>query len=221
MMISISMLLRGSFDVRSALSENAKVNHRINVAMRIISDDLQHTFYVSPQDIERSTVERTQGTYFEIKKGFRGESLRFTTMNHKPTRYNAKESDIAFVVYEVRESKDIPGRNHLYRGEQTNISSDFKDDPKMNTLAKHIKNLKVEFWTGDSWRQDKWDTTSSDTRGKIPHMVRITIEAWADEPLPEEAGTDEDGTVVYSTVVYLQNAYKFEELKSQMSSMKL
>lgn len=223
MMIAVSSLLKGSFEVREGLSNNGKINHRINVAMRAVSDDLEHALYFSLNDPIRSTPDRTWKTYFEIGKNFKGENLRFTMNNYRPQKYNAKESDMAFVVYEVKESKDTPGRNHLYRGYNSKVPSSFKEDPPMKIVAKNIKNMKVEYWNGDSWVQDKWSTSSGTTRDKLPHMIRLTLDAWTEDVMEgdsSESDRNED-TIQISTIVYLKNASRFDELKTKSSSMRL
>lgn len=222
MMLAVTSLLKNSFDIRFALSNKAKVSHRLNIAMRSISEDLSEAYIVSSKDTKRSNAERTTKTIFQITKEMGSDVLRFTTMNNRSPFKNQKESDEAFVVYKVKENKKISGRKDLYRGVMTKLPSSFREDPEVSILAKNIKSLSFEYWRGDKWVKDKWDSTSSDTRDKIPHMVKLEVEAWT-EDLEEgdEVAEYHEETVKVSTIVYLPYSLAFPELKNKIKSLKL
>ncbi|MEZ4741104.1 MAG: type II secretion system protein [Bdellovibrionota bacterium] len=222
MMIAITTMLRGSFDIRFALSQEGQVTHRLNTAMEKISSDLAHAYILSSKDVNRNPSDRYFKTIFKIDKSFSGDKLAFTTMNHQPLRANAKESDSSYVVYEIQDSKKIPGRKNLYRGAFVRIPADFKDDPPMNLLAKNIKTIVFEAWQGDGWSKDKWNSESRETRDKIPHMVRVSIEAWSEDlEEGETPGPAHEATLKYQTIIYLTSASKFDELKQKSKNLKL
>ncbi len=222
MVTALSTMLKNGFDLRFALSQNAKVTNRLNNAMRQISEDLSKAFVLSGKDVIRNPPERATKTLFEILKESKGDKLRLTTMNHKASRANARESSLSFVVYEVKEAKDVPGRTHLYRGEDIFIPEDNRKDPDMVVIAKNIKSISFETWNGDGWTKDRWSTKRRDTRDKLPHMVRVVIEAY-EEDRQEEDREDRysEVTTSFETVVFLPFAAKMPELKEQTSTMKL
>jgi prepilin-type N-terminal cleavage/methylation domain-containing protein len=165
MMIAVTTLLRSSFEVRFALSDEAKLTHRISVAMQKISEDLAHAYLVSSKDTRRNFNDRATKTVFRIEKDITGgDKLALTCMNNRPLRVNAREGDEEYVSYSVQDAKETPGRKHLFRGSSGVLPEDFKEDPPMEVLARNIKAITFEFWNGDSWSKDKWNSERSDTK---------------------------------------------------------
>jgi type II secretory pathway pseudopilin PulG len=222
MMVAITTILKSSFDVRFALGDEAKLTHRINVAMQKITDDISHSYIISSKDTKRNYNDRTSKTIFRIDKVITGgDKISFTTMNHQPLKYNSHEGDSAYVVYEVQDAKESPGRKHLFRGAMAKIPEDFKEDPAMEMLASHIKSINFEFWNGDGWSKDKWTSERGDTKDLMPHLVKVMIEAWSREPAEDGQVEEGDGEVIsYSSVVFLTNSSIFKELKSRPSTPK-
>jgi len=222
MIIAISTLLRSSFDVRFALSQEGIITHRLNTAMQKISADLSHAFILSSTNLRRNAPERTTKTIFTIDRSSSGDKIGFTMMNHAAVKYNARESDSAYVVYMLKDAKDTPGRKHLYRGVYGKIPSNFKEDPPMKLLAKHIKSIEFQPWKGDDWSKDKWSSKRRETRDKIPHLIKISIEAWVEDPVDDEQLTEiHELTTNYHSISYLPYASKFKELKSKSGTLKL
>lgn len=226
MMIAVTSLLRSSFDVRFALSDEAKLTHRLNVAVQKIADDLAHAYIISSKDTKKNYNDRNTKTIFSIEKNIGGgDKLAFTAMSHLPLRYNANEGDSAYIVYEIRDAKENPGRKHLYRGVLGKIPEDFKQDPPMVLLAKHIKAIDVQFWNGESWSQDKWTSERSETKDLMPQMIKLTVEAWVNDPDEEDPSAaspeESDLSESYSTVVFLQYAAQMKELKLRPSTAKM
>ncbi len=220
MVYAVSQLIRAGFDVREALSQQNKVTHRFNIAMEAITRDLSVAYIVSTKDTARTGITREKRTIFKLTKVGDSDSLAMTYMAHRAVRSNSKESDISYVAYEVRSSPKEPGRKHLYRGETVRLPSDFKDLPPMALLAEDIASIRFEFWNGESFSKDKWDSTNGDTRDRMPQMIRVTILAWEDSP-EERLGKDVKPTVQYSTVVFLPFALDFKEDKIGPSTFSL
>lgn len=220
MVYAVSQLIRSSFDVRESLSQQNKVTHRFNIAMEAISRDLSVAYIVSTKDTARSGVTRDKRTIFKLTKVGDSDSLAMTYTGHRAIRSNSKESDISYVAYEVRNAPKEPGRKHLYRGETARLPADFKDLPPMSLLAEDIAAIKFEFWNGESFSKDKWDSTNGDTRDRMPQMVKITILAWEESP-EERLGRDVKPTVQYSTIVFLPYALDFKEDKNGPSTFSL
>ena len=218
---AISNLMRNTFDVKIALSQKNKVTNRLNRAMQKISYDLGHAFLLD----QRNQANRTEGknrTRFIIKKNSKGDRLAMTYMGHDPVKANSPESDLSYVVYELKASTKFPHRKNLLRGELLRIpDSDFrfKDDPPMRAFVDNIESLEFLPWSGEDWAKNDWDSTRGETDKKLPHMVLVKITAWVDEPIEGvEPDESEEDLVHFSTIVYLPYALDFKELKSRNSS---
>lgn len=215
--IAVASMLRAGFEVKEGLSEKAKMVHALSVVIAKMSSDVEQTFFVSARDVAKNGIGRTMKTVFRTEKNSAGDKLALTTKTHRPIVASAFEPDLTYVVYEVRDAKDAPGRKHLYRGEAPYIPSDLRDDPPMRLLARNIKSLTIEPWTGERWSKDYWDTGRGDTRNKLPKMVRITVEAWLHDRV-EGDGQDETADLAtdkIQTVVYLSDSWEYTELKEQ------
>lgn len=225
MVYAVSQLMRASFDVRLSLSQEATVTHRLNVAMQRLAYDISHAFIVDSRITARNDI--TRRTAFRIEKGTKGDKLLMTFLGHRQIQANSKEGDISYVVYEVKAPTDgkFPGRTHLYRGEYPRPPENAKkiEDPEMELFVPHIESIKIEPWQGDDWYKDQWDSTSRETNNFLPHMVRITVRAWVDEPVEGATSSDEDNQAItqLSTVVYVPMALDYNELKSRSSSFDL
>lgn len=221
--LAVASMLRSGFDVKAGLAQKAKVSHRLSVAMQKISDDVQHTFFVSTKSSFQNPIERKMKSIFKIdKNGSKGDRLNLTTKTHRAIVRGKFESDLTYVVYEIKESKDVPGRSHLFRGEFPYIPADLRDDPPFRVLAKHIKTVTFEAWNGEKWSNDYWDTGRGDTRNLLPKMVKVTLEAWAEEREPDD-GKDEtyDQTVeTLSTVIFLNDSLDYADLKTPVKSIR-
>lgn len=220
--LAVASMLRSGFDMKAAISDKSKVLHRMAVIMDRLTLDIQHTFYVSAKDTAKNGIERSMKTLFKIDKQGTSDRLSLTTKTHKVMYAGHYESDLTFVVYELRDSKTSPGRKDLYRGEMPYIPNDLTEEPPMRLLAKDIKSLVFEFWAGDRWSKDYWDTGRGDTRNRLPHLVRFTLESYSqDRPSDDLSDTKVDQAVeMMQTVVYLQDAWEYKELKEQDKSIK-
>jgi hypothetical protein len=217
MVYAIAMLIRNGFDVKEALSQKAKITHRFDIAMELLSRDFSGAFIISTKDTARDGSKKR--TIFRIKRGD-SDTLSFTYVGHRALRENEKESDISYVMYEVRDAKNEPGRKHLYRGDTPRVPKDFNEEPKMFLIAEDIAAIHIEPWRGDAFSSDGWDSSNGETRDLLPHMVRITVLAWEETP-EERLGKDVKPSVQYSTVVQLPYALDFKELKTGVSSFSL
>lgn len=219
MVFGITQMMRSSFDLREGISQQSKVNRKLNRVMDQINDDLTHTFFVSNRDAVRTKHE--QRTVFQILRKSSTDTLKLTTMSHRGRTINAKESDISYVVYEVRKSDKHPSRSHLYRGEFPRVPQDFKEDPKMEILAQDISSVTFEPWAGDDWSRNDWDSARSDTSNLIPHMVRVVIKAWSEESKEAVEPEGDQALQQLATVVYIPAALDLDELRQRISSFRL
>jgi prepilin-type N-terminal cleavage/methylation domain-containing protein len=225
MTIVIASTLQSGIDVKRALSQKSRVTHRLQSAMDRLTSDLEHAFIIANTDTLRNGTERRLKGVFKIEEGGEADKLMFTTYTNKPRLAGEKASSATYVVYEVKEAPDAPGRKHLFRGQFSRLPEDFRQDPPMQVIAKNIQSLNVEPWRGDDWSKDKWDSSRSEWRNKLPRMVRITLSTWLDDI--DEEGNAEDGkekvgeaVETITTVVTLPYALEFEELRSSSASPK-
>lgn len=220
---SVTAALKNSIDVRLSLRTRNKITQKMDVVMHRLNRDLSHAFLLDSRDHRSDNRKRT---LFRIRRLGDSDRLEMTYQAHEPSSPGAKESDISFVVYQLEEWERFSGRKSLLRGELKRIPSieyRFNDDPPLKTFATNIKSLRLEPWNGDRWVKSGWDSTKSDTENRLPHMVRVVLTCWDDDP--EFLGFAEDPDtlplVEYSTVVYLGNALDFNEVKSKLSTFRL
>lgn len=222
--LAVASMLRSGFEVKEGLSEHSKLVHRLQVAVDRIARDVEHTFLISTvKDQNKNPMARRTKTIFKIDRSGGGEKLSLTTKTRRPIVKGSSESDLTFVVYELKDAQDAAGRKHLYRAETPVIPEDFKEDPASYILARHIKNVSYEAWDGEKWMRDVWDTTRSDTRNRLPKLVRITIEAYKHERVDgdgQDPGLIDEQTEKISTVVYLSEAWSHQELKQPSKSLR-
>ena len=83
--------------------------------MEKLSRDLAHAFMVSKTDFDRRTK-----AIFRIERHDNSDRLFLTTVTHRPKKIHSKESDMTYVVYEVRRDEDgkepttcFVGRRHV------------------------------------------------------------------------------------------------------------
>lgn len=219
-MTSASMIRTG-VDMRVAISDQARVTHRLAVAIQRLSDDIQHAFVVPRLRQEYNFPGRATKAVFRTDLRQGSSELRMTVMNHRPLREGAKQSDQAFVVYKVERDPES-GITHLYRGERPVLPEDFDEDPPMRIIARYIKSAKIKPWNGDDFKED-WNSNRSDWRDLLPHMVEIEVEAYEINPRDEEERFDDLEALPTSTlrtVVYLQRSWGRKEAKEPSKTLK-
>lgn len=221
--IAIASMLQSGFEVKAGLSQKAAMLHRLSVVMDKVAKDVQFAFYVSLKDADKNGIDRKMKTVFKIDKGSPGDKLSLTTKTHQAIRSGANESEFTYVMYDLRDSQDQPGRKDLYRAETPAIPLDLKDEPPMRLLAKNIKAVTFEYWRGDDWaKSDYWDTGRGETRNILPKLVRITIEAFLHDAKEGDVRDEatEGATDKLTTVVYIEDSGPYAELKQQAKSVK-
>ena len=218
-------LLRNSVDARFALAERSATQHRASMSLQRISSDIQHAFIVQQTDQQRNPGTRKNNGIFRIEKNSSGDELTLTTMTKSPFVSNAKESDTSLVVYKLEDDKENIGRKKLMRGETKRIPDDLKEEVPLQVFASNIKALSLKCWRGDDWSNEPWDSTRSvgdGTRGKMPHMVMIEIEAFETDPTLVSAGRDssQESGYILRTIVALPNAFPLPEIKPMATNIK-
>ncbi|MCX6123701.1 MAG: hypothetical protein NTV34_02970, partial [Proteobacteria bacterium] len=190
-----------------------------------ISRDVEQSFITGLNEEHRGGANRRFKTIFKIDKSGESDKLFLTITGVQPLRKDSQEGDAAFVVYEVRDAKDSPGRKHLYRGSSPLVLEELKTDPPMKVFVRNIRSLRVIAWKGDDWSNDRWDSSRGEWRDKLPQMVKIEIETWNEGDTevtvdsPADARGDSNIEFV-KTVVRLQNARLMKEVKQPSGSVR-
>jgi hypothetical protein len=214
--VGIGDMLRRSLDLKVALSEKESVNHRLVRAMNIIARDIQHAFIIPETDLTRMTSNRTTKTIFRIESTIAGgDNLFMTTMNHRPILANSGQGDSTYMVYTLEDSKNNPGRKDLMRGVAPRIPESFREDPPKQVLVSSVKEFRVRPWRGDDWSRDRWDSSRSEWRDRMPHMVLVELEIYNLVAMNRHAvnSAENELSTKLSTVVYLPYASSHQELR--------
>lgn len=223
LVVGVATMLRSSIDVKTALARDARITHRLTMAITRITWDIEHAFVVGLNDTSRGGSERRFKTIFKIDKSGDTDKLYLTTTGNTPGLPGVPDSDTAYVVYEVKDAPDSPGRKHLYRGVTLATRDDLKEDPPMKIFVRDIKVFRLIPWRGDDWSTDRWDSGRGEWRDRLPTMVRIEIETWNDDDelrVENTDGSSAPNTVSVKTVVAIQQARGMKELKQPSNSVK-
>jgi len=217
LIITITTMLRSSIDLKVSLAREGRITHRLSAVISKVAWDVEHAFVVGLNDTPRGGSERKFKTIFRIDRSSDRDKLAMTITGNVQGEPGAPVGDTAYVVYEIRDSKNTPGRRDLYRGVMSANRDDLKEDPPMRVFAKNIKTFRISPWRGDDWSTDRWDSSRGEWRDKLPAMVKIEIETWnEDEDLPEEKKdemTSDNNVVLLQTIVSIQQARGMKELK--------
>ncbi len=214
-----SMAIRQSLDIRAAVGERTVVSHKLNIVLQKITQDIQHAFIVSTLNDWSNPVGRSTKTLFETKND---GSFRLTTMSRRPIIANAHESDQTFVVYELKENRDMPGWKNLYRGEAKHIPENFNEEVRTELLATGVTKFEITPWTGQSWLMDsRWASDKSDQRNMLPRLVRINVSI-IEMDKEDAAGKDAETlpTSQLSTIVYVPRSWGLKEYKGYSGTLK-
>ncbi len=222
LVVGVSFMLRSSIDLKTALARDARVTHRLSMAITRVTWDIEHAFIVGLNDTARGGSERRFRTIFKIEKSGDNDKLLLTTSGNMQGMPGMPDSDTAYVVYEVKDDPETPGRKHLYRGVSLATREDLKEDPPMRLFVRDIKVFKISPWRGDDWSTDRWDSTRLDWRDRLPTMVRVEIETWNedDELRLDILDAAEQTTASVKTVVAIQQARQMKEIKQPTSSIR-
>ena len=205
LMMAVSLLLRNATEMKTGIAQVANVNHRLQLAMSKITNDLEHAFMTQKADLDRRTK-----SIFTVKKNSDSDQLSLVAFTHRSTTKNSKESDLTYIHYKVARGDDGQ-TTHLWRGESVRVPESFRETPPSQVIAKGIKSFRILPWDGERWVQERWDSSRRDYRNKLPHMVRVELEAY--ENLEEQEMMDMP-VIKLQTVVFNHFATNFTQVKS-------
>ena len=225
LVVGVSSMLRSSIDLKMALSRDARITQRLSTSMTKVAWDIEHAFVIDRNDASRGGFGRRFKTIFKIDKIGDGDKLSMTITGNVSGSPGSPKGDTAYVVYEVRDAANTPGRRHLYRGISSATREDLKENPPMSIFVHNIKTFKISPWKGDDWSSDQWDSSRGEWRDRpLPKMVRIEIETWNDDDeIPRQQNADQtpdDNVVGVKTVVMIQQARGMQELRQPATSVK-
>ncbi len=221
-MLGVSTMMKGSFEMRIGLAEKNRGTHRLNIIMEKIYHDLAHAFIISKRDNDKTGEKQNGETLFYIKSGFDSDEIAFTTLAADKQRAEIG-SEVGFVYYVLKPSKQNPNLKNLYRGAIGRLPEKTDDRPELNIFATNIKSIKFVPFNGEDWAKTfrDWDSTKGDTRDNIPHLVKIELEVF-DEIMNQDESEEigEPSTDHIETIVHIGMAYNFMPLKKPSGSLK-
>lgn len=214
LMMAVSLLLRNATEMKTGIAQVANVNHRLQLAMSKITNDIEHAFMTQKDDLDRRTK-----AIFAVQKNSDSDQLSLVAFTHRSTTKNSKESDLTYIYYKVaRDDEGNSQLTHLWRGASVRVPESFREPPPLQIIAKGIKSIKILPWDGERWVQERWDSSRRDYRNKLPHMVRIELEAY--ENLEDDAEAMETPTIKLQTIVFNHFATNFAQVKSITAPIK-
>lgn len=228
MMVSVSLLLRGSLDMRLSLSDKATVNSRVNIALERLKRDLEHAYFLSLNKDKELFKDGVNYTFFKVTRFAGQTTISFTAMVHPSVAEEHELGELQRVYYELKESERYQGRNALYRG---SLPVGTEEEVSTRVIAEGIKTLNVEMWTGSDWSPE-WDTEKSDYRDFLPPLVQVQLTAYLGDPEDEEGAGPSDEEIKADdlqgphpgerrSIVYLPWAKRFGLLKPPKVSREL
>lgn len=156
--------------------------HGVRQAMLRMSREISMAYLSHHRDCDE---ERTR-TVFHGRSAGGGMRLDFTAFSHVKTLADANESDQEELSYFVEDDPDRPGEKALMRRAQSRIDDDPTDGGTEEVLARGVTELEFEFYDAkeDRW-DDAWDSTSLDTKDRLPMFVKLTLKVKNDKGQPE------------------------------------
>lgn len=164
--------------------ERNETRHSTAVTLLKISDDLKMAF--------QSDV-KFFGTDKFYQTGFKGDqtSMNFSTLSNTHYVKNKNETDHVHAGYYL--AKNEAGSENLVRRQTDHLTDDLEKGGVKFVLLKSVQAVEFAYYDSNKkeW-QDKWDTDSVSSVGRLPQIVRIRLTVLG-EPLVE----DEEGRREY------------------------
>lgn len=226
MMLAVSALLRGSLDMRGAISEKNTTISRLNIALDMIKQDFEHAYLLSINNKSLMGNNAINYTYFQVQTFANTSEAAFTALTQEIPQPNIPSGELTRLVYKIQDSPRYPNRKALYRGA---LGVGFEGDPQPKLIVEGIKFLRFELWNGESWIGE-WDSKKSEFKERMPYMVRITIRAYlSDPPEASEGGSTIEETdnaalpeqTERRTIVHIPWAKRFPEIKNKPKTLRL
>ncbi len=144
-------------------------------ALDMLVSDINMAYLSMAED---ATVEFKR-TFFKAVFDLGGMDVMFSTLSHRPSSRNAKESDSCVVHYRLERDPESKGRYSLVRSESYRLeASDPLNLPaRTRRLVRGVAVFEMWFFdpTRDEWI-DTWDTTTLDGQNqRLPSLVRIHL----------------------------------------------
>lgn len=229
LVLAISSLMRRSFDMQLSLSERAQVSSRLNVAMELVRQDLEQAYMLSVNEDKVRLVDGSTPTYFHVDTFGGRTTVKFTTLHGTDDAPQGAAAELIEVSYSVETSRQYATRKALFRAQRIlGVDTDLVLEPVVEGIAA----LELEMWNGERWLR-AWDTDKSEFKQSIPHLLRVRVQAYPEDPMVtgEDAGSDEFASRVGGeftsellderrSLIYLSWARRFTELKTKTTTLK-
>ncbi len=205
--VMVINILTDQIKMRNELNQKNTGYHIVSSALEHISQDLQGA-YLSSNDSSGSLnlIYRTVIPIFSYKDN----NLILFIQNFQSLTRNSSESNQANIRYHVIQDPKNINKQKLVRIVDTDFVSPIdKDDIGIsNVLIDDLESINIEFWDGIQFRKE-WDSTTGDTQGLIPKLVKVKIGIYL--PKPDQTELDENkekkDTFKLETMVYLNSTF--------------
>jgi len=182
LMVAIAVLAFVSLSIGSAFSaitrsseileEDAENARSLRVAFSRLCRELGSAFISDRYDLRRYKDAYERPTNFVGAK----DKLLFTTFAHQRLYQDAKESDQMLVEYQLKSSKDYPGKKDIVRRQKTVLSGRIDEGGTETVFFENVERILFSYW--DTLQKDwveEWDTRKPERKSLLPSRVKIAI----------------------------------------------
>lgn len=190
MMMMVSSTLSNVLKLKSRAERRAEVRHVLYVAMGKITDDLGMAFMAD-------TTLQGKDSYYLTSFSGEENKMNFTTMSNLHFVKNAKDTDQVRVVYELIKNEN--GGTDLARRQTDHLVPNPDKGGQRYLLIPNVKTFELQYYDSNKkeWEQ-KWDTDSISSAGRLPQMVKVKIEISDQE---DEDNEDSARSYVYESAI--------------------
>jgi general secretion pathway protein J len=172
----------GSLDARDRLEADDEMNQAARIALSTIKRDLSLA-WLTP-NIQAVASYRT----LFVAQDESPDKLFFAAMSHQRLHQGARECDQTEITYWTEEDPTNKDALVLLRREAPRIDHEPEKDGAILPLAYGLKRFDVRFQdpVDNEWRDD-WDTTGTETPGRLPRAAQVILEVLGPDPDDEDA----------------------------------
>lgn len=189
--------LSGALQARDYLESGDELDRSARLSLARISRELSLAFLTN-----NTSATDTYKTVFVAKDGDGTDQIWFSTMSHRRTVRDSRESDqTEITLWTEPDPNGEGGELALLHRESGRVDEEPDKGGVVLPLATGVKRFDLRYLdaqTGE-WR-DEWDTTGADTPNRLPRAVQIVLVLTGPDP------NDEDRTLEhpYLTTVLIE-----------------
>jgi len=178
MTMTMTDITTGIMFSKKRAEQRNETRHGVAIALSKISDDLKMAFQAD---------KKFDGKDKSYKTGFVADTnkMNFSTMSNVHFVKNNRDTDQIHVGYFL--VKNNEGNTDLVRRNTNHLTDDLEEGGQGFVLINDVKDFDLEYFDGNKkeW-QDKWDTESISSAGKLPQIVKVKITVYGEPLLDDE-----------------------------------